>query len=167
MVEMRPTPIAWNYLTTWFLYDIICVGVDYLVHVLGEAIMGKSASLIRAARLLRMARVLKIRNRLWNAVRRIQSNHFLIVMYIVKNMSIVIVLCHVIACGWHWVGVNFELSHLNWVNTWLKEESDPDVDRSLSFCYFTALNWAITQLGVGAVEIYPRNSAERLYAVFV
>jgi len=163
MVQMRPGPIARNYITSWFFYDVLCVGTDYMLHFLSAT--RNSASLIRVARLLRLLRVLKLQKRLRNSVRRIQSNQVLIVLHIAKNMGMVITANHLVACGWHWVGINYTRSEENWVTTWLMESSEPDASRSRQYRYFTSLHWAITQMGVSAIEIHPMNSAERLYAV--
>merc|ERR1719336_229734 len=38
MIEMAPKAIAMNYIKSWFLYDITCVGVDYVIHLLDHAV---------------------------------------------------------------------------------------------------------------------------------
>lgn len=159
MIEMRPLPIAKSYLMSWFLFDMVCVVTDYVLHF--------SDGMRVRVRLLRLVRIVKLRKRLRNTMMMIRSNKLLIILRIAKNMAIVLILNHIIACGWHHVGSHYPFSENSWVTRWLFIDTNQHELRSLSYRYTTSLHWAITQLGVGAVEIVPTNSAERLYAVIV
>lgn len=159
MVEMQFSEIARHYLKRWFCFDVACVCMDY-----GIKLMQWNG--VKNFRLVRLLRVVKFKVAMRSFLSQVRSNRVLIILGMTKNMAMVLIMNHMIACGWHWIGTSYTKSSESWVQTWLTDPDDGEL-RSLSYRYCTSVQWAITQLGVGAVEIHPKNSAERLYATLV
>merc|ERR1719517_170672 len=64
---------------------------------------------------------------------------------------------HFLACGWYAVG-NFGLDP-----SWVQVLEGKD----LQFRYITSLHWSLTQFTPASMEVFPRNSTERSFAVIV
>lgn len=160
VLTMRLDEISINYLRTWFFYDVSCIIMDWVIYIWLWNIFGGNS--YKLARLLRMFRFLKLNKRIKATMKRFTSPYQIIFIEICKSLAVVIVLQHLTACAWHACGTYYTKSSSG---RWTDAADLPN--RSIGYQYLTSLQWAITQLGVGAVEVVPVNSAERFFAVVV
>merc|ERR1719336_1826023 len=73
-------------------------------------------------------------------------------------------LTHIISCIWYHIGADVDRSDTGM--TWLFAGEDSHLEVGSFYTYCTALHWALTQMA-GSMEINPRSSRERLFAVGV
>jgi len=167
MVEMRPCRVAKRYASTFMIFDIGIVTLDWLellldgTEGLGAARVAKVGKGLRLLRVLRLVRVMQL-NRMPEFVRvivfQLQSERFLIAFGVIKILIILIATSHMLACGWYGVGMSS-----NEDSSWV-ELAQLDLSTSLVYRYLSSFHWALTQF-CGSVDINPVNTAERLFAV--
>lgn len=165
IVEMRPRKIAEHYIKRWFFIDLIIVVTDWMLFFLyagfGDAVnfvrITKTMRLSRILRLFRLLRVAKVTptDDFYSGV---QSETLMTVFGVGRSLAVIFVVNHFIACGWYAVGMSAEPS---WVEA-LDLES-----RDTGYRYLTSLHWSLTQFTPASMEISPRNSYERLFAIVV
>jgi len=166
IVEMRMRKIAMNYIRHWFFLDGFIVFTDWILvllqsgfaDVVGIVRISKTLRLSRIFRLFRLLRVIKLPSLSEDISGSVQSETLLTVLGVVRSMAIIAVINHFIACGWYAIGNYMSPS---WVDTLDKE------DRDTGYRYVTALHWSLTQFTPASMEVVPRNSAERLFAIVV
>merc|ERR1719506_1788119 len=66
-----------------------------------------------------------------------------------------------IACCWYALGRSAENSGVSWI---LANKIE---NRALSYKYFTSMHWTLTQFTPASMEVFPQNTAERLFSVVV
>mmetsp|Transcript_120138 Transcript_120138/g.218339 ORF Transcript_120138/g.218339 Transcript_120138/m.218339 type:complete len:723 (+) Transcript_120138:2-2170(+) len=162
-LEKRKSLIAKNYLKSWFVIDVICVLVDILSLVAQG--LKSTTGFVRFVKILkffRMIRIFKINGRMTSSEGRIRSEVTLITMRIAKLLLILFFTCHCMACGWWAVGRYYNKSRFNWIDNALPSGSIRD--RSFGYRYSVCFHWALSQF-VASSEIFPTNTAERVYAV--
>merc|ERR1712093_276989 len=77
---------------------------------------------------------------------------------------VVVLVLHVMSCGWYWVGALASDSSLSWVDMY--HDSDvPISKRSIVFQYALSLSWSLGLLGLGWADVHPLSSSEAVYAV--
>eukprot|EP00928_Gymnodinium_smaydae_P069796 TRINITY_DN5351_c0_g2_i1.p1 TRINITY_DN5351_c0_g2~~TRINITY_DN5351_c0_g2_i1.p1 ORF type:complete len:883 (-),score=104.79 TRINITY_DN5351_c0_g2_i1:86-2734(-) len=166
--EMRLSRIASNYLRTWFLLDVGIIGLDWFTVFAkqerqgGIAIMRMGKSLrflriLRAARLLRLAKLRKI-------LEIIQDNLHTEYSHVIANMMklvlMILTINHCIACAWYALSVSISDTENAWIN-------EVKGDHGQIFFYLSSMHWSLTQFTPASMEIFPRNSKERFFAVTV
>ncbi|CAK9007706.1 Potassium voltage-gated channel subfamily H member 2 (Ether-a-go-go-related gene potassium channel 1) (ERG-1) (Eag-related protein 1) (Ether-a-go-go-related protein 1) (MERG) (Voltage-gated potassium channel subunit Kv11.1) [Durusdinium trenchii] len=170
ILVMKPRRIAVHYLRTWFLMDVTVVTVDWILTALasqqegtgaaGVVRLSKTLRLLRFVRLMRMFRLLRGNTLLQRMEENTFSQATLTQYNILKIVGYIILLQHVIACLWFFVGTS-ETGEASWIEvTQLRTAT-------VQFQYFSCLHWSFTQLGVGNVEIDAYNVFERLFCVCV
>jgi len=139
-------------LKTWFVLDIVIVA--------GEWVGGQTSSLrfMRIYRLARLLRIVRVQRFLQNFKKRINSILLLLCLGIAKHISCIILVAHLLACGWYGIGKSQRS------NGWV--EGAFDGDSRVHYRYLTSLHWAVSQFH-GSMEINPSSSPERVYAVSV
>jgi len=171
IIEMRHSKIAIHYMKTWLFFDIVVVGCDLFISLLQEAQesavsdgdvgyvrLGKSLRFLRTLRLLRL---LKVQGMLSEVIKQIQSEASLILLGIMKLIIFILLVNHVIACIWFWIG-----SMPNQVNGWVAyNELDSTYNDDLAYKYLTSLHWSMTQFTPASMEVTPKNAVERFYNV--
>lgn len=171
IIEMRVRKIAWNYLRSWFVLDITIVAIDWTLNIL-EWTSGSRGSdglsffrigkAVRFLRLLRLLRLLKAHGRLNELLEHVQSEFSVIVIGILKLIAFILLLNHLVACGWFWIGTwGISEAKLNWL------EHTSVINDNLAYKYFTSLHWSLTQFTPASMEVTPRNEIERLFNVVV
>merc|ERR1740121_2919861 len=86
----------------------------------------------------------------------------MILISLFKNVIIIVVLSHYVACGWYWCGT-LDGFGTSWVDTYLGGESDSGlVER-----YTYSLHWSLTQFTPSTNNICPHTYVERAFALFV
>ncbi|CAJ1409908.1 unnamed protein product [Effrenium voratum] len=166
ILDLRKT--AKHYLTTWFVFDLAVVSVDWLIVGLnareddtaGVARLSKTIRTLRFLRLVRMGRLVKAGAVIESLQDLLGSQSAAIHYSILKIVVRLILINHTIACFWYGIATADE-----GVNNWVKQYQMEG--RSTAFVYFTALQWAFANLGVGYVSLDAVNLNERVFSVFV
>jgi hypothetical protein len=112
-------------------------------------------------RLLRLLRLVKVQGKLSEVLQAIQSEYIKIILGIVKLIIFIMLLNHVICCGWYLIGVSGADDDRNWV------VANSMMERSIGYRYSTSLHWSLTQFTPASMEIVPQNTGERVYNVVV
>jgi len=162
--------IAFNYVKTWLLTDLLVVVPDWVFSFIALA-SGEGASsdaessmrLLRALKLLRMVRLLrllKLRKILQNINELIDTEYASIFANILKMILLLLVINHYIGCAWFWVSNSVKAK-----NRWI-EEYQFDVVH-WSYQYITAFHWSLTQFTPSSMHVQPQNFTERVFAIAV
>jgi len=171
-VVMNPRDIARHYMGTWLPFDILLCLVDWallLAKVVqttvaqGESSVGYARVAARAARFLRVLRLLrlvKLQGVLNEAMERIQSEFWVIMVGVVRLVIFILVLNHMIACVWYWMGT-WTLEHHD--SSWV--EANSIEGESLAHRYGVALHWSLTQFTPASMEVVPINAMERYFTI--
>mmetsp|Transcript_2953 Transcript_2953/g.7524 ORF Transcript_2953/g.7524 Transcript_2953/m.7524 type:complete len:777 (+) Transcript_2953:113-2443(+) len=164
--ELRHSKVAKVYLKGWFWIDATLVGADWVTVIVsqrqsGLAIVrvGKSLRTLRIVRTLRLLRLIKIRHLLERVQDHISSEVFHIILKMVKLVVFVLLMNHLVACFWYWLGTEPGLASDGWV------EEGGFEGASVNYRYFTALHWSLTQFTTGSMEVFATNEQERIFSV--
>uniref|UniRef100_A0A7R9ZW14 Cyclic nucleotide-binding domain-containing protein n=1 Tax=Pyrodinium bahamense TaxID=73915 RepID=A0A7R9ZW14_9DINO len=175
-VEMRPRRVILHYLRTWFLLDALIVGLDFFVQWLQSVQQHSHEWLkfitllrfLRMLRLLRVVRIIKVSARLTTLTESLENKMWLdcseklsVVFKILKQLAVLVVINHFIACGWYVLGTEVVEG---WVPGHLASYSR---DHSQPYLYSTAFHWSLTQFTPASMEVVPASTGERVFAVCV
>jgi len=162
--------IVKNYLTTWFLVDVITVLPDWIFTLAslnnddGErSSAGSGVKLLRTLRLIRMVRLLrllKLRRILRSLSELIETEYTSIFANIAKMIVLMLVINHYIGCIWYFIGQSHDGD-----NTWVVYHRFEGA--TWFYQYLTAFHWAITQFTPASMHVQPQNSMERAFAILV
>lgn len=181
VLEMRPRMIATHYLRTLFPIDIVIVFVDWLVFIntadeergaAGVVDFGRLMKWTRIFRLLSLLRALRL-IKVISIVLRVADNisvYFsegvVIMVHILNALLVILLVCHFFACGWYFIGTSSQSAAADNRGSWVAYlESQQGSDLSLTYRYATSLHWALTQFTPSSMEVVPRNTGERIYAI--
>jgi CRP-like cAMP-binding protein len=168
ILDVRPRSIAKRYLRGWFMLDFPIVFLDWCVstllsghlhQVVGVARFSKIVRIIRVLRVFRLLRVLKLPG--WADSFRdcLRSEGTVTALGIFRSLLIIAVASHFIACAWYFIG------GMERPQTWVQVLDDEE--RDLAYRYSTALHWSVTQFTPASMEIVPKNTTERIFAIVV
>jgi len=172
-VETNSCHIAKEYVCTWLLLDVSMVAAIWSEAIIGLenrgvqlGRVGKTLRIVRVVRSMRLLRLVKIRKIIEDLQERVTSEHFHILMNVLKMILIIVCTNHFIACGWWALGVSGPRqggpgAERSWTSNFGLQDDD------LSYQYFTALHWSLTQFTPASMEIFPRSLSERIFAVLV
>ena len=178
-----------NHLKTWFIVDVLTVGIEWLnivLAILMENGSGGLSSSTEAAQLIRMARIARI-VRMFRLLRILKLRKLIhgfydqllgymewvqILLQIGQTLMMVLVLIHAVGCMWYGFSVNLIGTHeMTWVEYYLLgkdgEQTTGSYDDSLKYHYFTALHFALAQVSPGNINIMPMNWSERVMNICV
>lgn len=163
--------IVKRYLKTWFVVDVVVVVPDWLMSILdsggaGDFVgLGRVLRAARAVRMLRLLRLLKLQ-RILNAVYdMIDSEYTFIVLDLCRLLTFILVLNHVIACGWFLIGdLSLKAGELNWLE---HAGYSPAATASPTWQYTTSLHWSLTQFTPASMDVSARNVPERVFSIVV
>ncbi|CAJ1366570.1 unnamed protein product, partial [Effrenium voratum] len=166
ILDLRKT--AKHYLASWFVFDLAVVSIDWTIVALnardnetaGVARLSKTIRTLRFLRLVRMGRMVKAGAVMESVQDQLGSQSAAIHYSILKILVRLILINHLIACFWYGIATADESAD-NWVKQYRME------GRSTAFVYFSALQWAFANLGVGYVSFDAVNLNERVFSVFV
>eukprot|EP00928_Gymnodinium_smaydae_P090656 TRINITY_DN7441_c0_g4_i1.p1 TRINITY_DN7441_c0_g4~~TRINITY_DN7441_c0_g4_i1.p1 ORF type:complete len:675 (+),score=48.83 TRINITY_DN7441_c0_g4_i1:215-2026(+) len=150
--------IAWRYLKTWFLLDLVTVLPDWIYMII-RASSGQSTSvalnnatgILRALRILRLQKLSRI---LHVFEQRLNSAYLLLAFQISKPVFCLVYIIHVLSCVWCLVG---KMGPGSWINHYNLAGND---DLSL---YANAMFWSLTQFH-GTSGINPQTTFELFFA---
>ncbi|CAJ1343604.1 unnamed protein product [Effrenium voratum] len=153
--------IAYHYLRTWFVPDLVVTTIDLILEF-SVADGNTDRATTKALRLLRLCRVVRLgkltrfaaylRDKFESQVASIQFSLVLVMMGMM-------LLEHVIACGW--CGIAMSSSSETWLN------HSQVKDASFVEQYTASLRWAFSQLGIGGTNIEATNETEGMYSIVV
>lgn len=162
--------ILLHYLRTWFAIDLLVVGPDWVMTIMGSSSnVGKLGRLLKAARVirvLRLLRLLKLRRLVNELYDRIASELMFIIVELIKLLTFILVLNHLVACSWYLVGYIGKITGAR--KNWLEDVGmTPAWGEDLAWRYFTSLHWSITQFTPASMDISATNTGERIFSIFI
>mmetsp|Transcript_65477 Transcript_65477/g.188706 ORF Transcript_65477/g.188706 Transcript_65477/m.188706 type:complete len:507 (+) Transcript_65477:2-1522(+) len=166
---MRPSAIAWAYITSWFATDVLIVSIDMVFAVIdaqvkhdamGVAHFATGARLLRFLRLLRVLRLRRMMEMASRVTDAITSQFVLMAVRVVGLVGGILTLNHFIACAWYAIGVQGEVER-----SWTRGLGLPEDDAAA--VYICAYHWALTQFTPATQNIAPATAEERLFACAV
>lgn len=168
---MAPGRIARNYMGKWFWIDAIVVIPDWAFTILdmsgvSGAESGQLAGLLRilrAVRVIRLLRLAKLRRLIHKAKDRITSESVFLILFVLQLLILLVFCNHFLGALWYLVGdfAKDEGNKDNWI-------SHDGIDSEPFFYrYLVAFQWSMANFALGSVSIFPRNIAERAFAVSV
>jgi len=163
--------IAKKYIVRWFAFDFILVAFDWgeifrkviqggdsgASDSAGAARAGRVVRITRIVRLLRLMRLAKLRHLLFVLQSLIESEWLIVVFAVLKNMSMIIMLNHFLACAWFFVGQSSDK------NGWVQRMDFDTQDYGIQ--YLAALHWSLAQFTPGATPLFAESVSERVFAV--
>lgn len=158
----NPRTIAYNYLTSWFIVDLVSVVPFDLISVLSNSDeLGdlKAVRVIRVLRLVKLLRVFRVSRLLikWQNMYSIDYNWVQLCFY----GGIVITSAHWFACLYKLVQA-MEATSPNWVQADSNNKSKSDEDT-----YLGGFFWAVQTISsIGYGDVGPQTTAERLFVTF-
>eukprot|EP00931_Biecheleriopsis_adriatica_P018521 TRINITY_DN12961_c0_g1_i1.p1 TRINITY_DN12961_c0_g1~~TRINITY_DN12961_c0_g1_i1.p1 ORF type:complete len:741 (+),score=158.49 TRINITY_DN12961_c0_g1_i1:22-2223(+) len=166
--------ILLHYLKTWFFVDVVTLGPDWTFVIASLFSPGSleqqeqqnnrdSLRVLRWIRLMRMMRLLRLvkLKRLYEAaVDYFDSESATVLIGIVRMAFILIFVNHLLACSWWAIG-SLDQNSASWIKAG-DFESGP-----LSYQYFVAYHWALTQFTPSSMDVQPVNLEERIFTVSV
>lgn len=158
-LDLRLPIIARNYVTTWFVFDLCMVTLQWTTQPItdGDISAGPAGIVryIRTARYLRLLRFLKFDQLLTSILERVNSVSTLLLVRICQHLAAVCLWLHTSACAWYALGVSNE-------NGWAMARESI---RNWPVNYLVAVHWAASNLQ-GNVDINPGDLAsERGFTV--
>lgn len=169
VVEMRLAKIATAYAKKWLPLDLMIISADWSMYLaqaafseyIGLARITKTLRLSRILRLVRLIRLMKVPGLIEDIVANFQSESLLTMLGVTRSVGLIAIVNHFLACGWYAVGS----LELGFDQTWLDRL---DIEqRDVPYRYTTALHWSLTQFTPASMEVFPTNSAERIFAICV
>lgn len=162
-VEIRLRQSAWFYLSGWFLFDLVVVCCEWIFGALAPQRNHVLQTIPRTLRLLRAMRQGKRYDVIWQKMKLfVVSKELNLVLDTLRLLTVIVLVNHVVACLWFWLGQQ-TLDASDTGKSWLSDEH-LQTDK-FSYQYATSLHWAMTQVTPGSMEVFPNNSAERVYNI--
>ena len=161
--------IAYNYVKSWFVFDLLAGFPFSLLHMDGQLGLLKLFKLVRLIRVMRILKILKV-SRLLKALKlsKLSASKFTtpftsfenVAMRFIRCIVIVVIVTHFAACGWAKLEV-MRSDGKDWSN-----EHNAPVQNDLSSKYIAALYWAVTTAtGTGYGDMVAQNDRERFYGM--
>lgn len=171
-VELRLSKIAHRYIRRTFMLDVFLVSIDW-VFMVADSLdsgaarmlrMGRLFGSVKALRLLRLMRIVKLPGAIEQVVVAVNSKVFSTALFFFKALALIAVVNHFIACIWYAISITHRQEHGQpaWVDNLLDIE-----DRDDLYLYATSLHWSVTQFTPASMEVQPRNTTERFFAICV
>jgi len=168
-LETNRIKIAWRYLRTWFIFDLVAVVPGEWIFGSGSGADGtrlaKLARISRTFRLLRAFRILKMAKSrtMRDTIMWLQHSLAISPMWnpLLRDFWVSALLIHMGSGLWHFIGVR-EIDAGR--NSWILEEGQESAAPTER--YVTSLYWTISTLtSVGYGDIAAANQAEELLSV--
>ncbi|CAK9087444.1 unnamed protein product [Durusdinium trenchii] len=155
LLIMSARKVFRNYVRTWMALDVTLVSLDWIFVILEVS----GIQITSAAWLVRILRWVKLRRMAEMFQELIQSQSAGMYWSLVFGIARLLILNHLVACAWF--GLSRIQGEVNWV------EAHGLTDKSSLHKYWTCLNWAFAQLGVGLSDITPRTTTETFFSVLI
>jgi len=167
--------ISWNYMKNWFFIDLLSsfpyallISPSEYFNLSGEISSSnitevtnilRILKLSKFVRLLRLLRIAKLKFLIKLVEESFTSKTMSLVIEFVKLILVLILVSHWLACVWYLMGQNTDYSWLDRFNV----KNDSFYNMYITSLYFII----ITMLTVGFGDIYPINSNERIFVIFL
>mmetsp|Transcript_5420 Transcript_5420/g.13145 ORF Transcript_5420/g.13145 Transcript_5420/m.13145 type:complete len:1045 (+) Transcript_5420:46-3180(+) len=181
-VEMGPAQVAKRYMRTWFTPDFLCILAD-AVNIVPMIFQGKnsatgnSTAVSRVIRLTKLARCLRVVGmvrllRVISAVNMFMeaelTEAWRMMVRILQLTATLLWLGHLCACGWYAVGIGAPRGEIGetWLQTVIGLQKEFVFDElSPGYQYVASYHWGLAQLTLGANDINPVNTSERIFTI--
>eukprot|EP00434_Breviolum_minutum_P033294 symbB.v1.2.029458.t1/scaffold3225.1/size60752/1 len=168
-VEKRFSRTAMRYFKSWFLLDIVIVGLDW-VSLVGfydgeflEALrVGKTLRGVRIIRGVRILRLAKLGPFIQHIFDSIHSDLALLCLKLVCIVLIAFSVNHFIGCTWFLIG---NATAQDGMESWTIISGV--AERNPGYQYVTALHWSLSNFAVATTRIHAVNELEHWFGVFV
>jgi len=107
-------------------------------------------------------RMLKFKGMINRVYDIIQSEYTFIIVNLSQLLGVVLLLNHVLACGWYAVGLHYWTDNRE---SWF--DSRDIMNYPLQYRYATSIHWSLTQFTPAGMGISASNFGERIYSIFV
>lgn len=184
VLVLSPSAILRKYLRTTLFPDLLIVLIDWLTvfanvifpeeeanqnpEMIGAKLV-RFSKVTRAIRIISVTRVIRIQEYLEHIGDRLHGGTSLKYVGEMGRLVLIIIwINHVMSCTWFYVGrVTEGDTGTSWLNDPIRDENSPLYHDTLPlFQYTTAFHWALTQMTPGSMQVFPRNSLERLFNIF-
>jgi len=165
------------YLRSWFILDLTLVSLDwsmlFLMKIMSFLGIARSVKLMRITRMLRLLKLIRImrvstqrpilpQELLPYVNRNVWDAALTLVVWILA----VLILAHLVACGWYGLGFYLRDDFPTWVEVCRRMYlENTDQEPSLSYFYVTSLHWTLTIFTPASMEVFPENSYERVFTI--
>lgn len=167
--------LAIRYVKGWLCFDLTILGIDWMILVhkwtggsgsdvgesAGAARGARLARMMKTFRLVRLMRLVKLRQMAFTFESLVDCEMSCLFFTIGKNLMIILVLNHFLACLWFAVGEATSDIDSSWVQFAELDHEDYSVQ------YLVCLHWSLAQFTPGATPIQPRGFGERVFSVSV
>lgn len=141
-LEMRFHKIAVYYARRWLLLDCLIVASEWALVLAENGSSNYSYRTqgllrgVRAARFIRLLRLMKLQRISYVVEARVNSNYMISCLGILRLLAALIILIHLFACAWYWVG---QSSDSGWVYATGMNQKDT------IFAYVSCFQWSLHQ----------------------
>ena len=173
---MKRREIAWNYIKTWFIIDLVAVVPfewfikKYIAHseigtdFAGLSKITKIARFYRVLKLFRLVKLSKLAKEKAKLRNTMQSKMHMSVAFerLLLFFAVCLVFVHTLACAWVWLAYESEMEYdgSHWIRVFGFEYFS-NYDLYITAVYFTVTT--ITTVGYG--DIYATETAERMLGI--
>lgn len=148
------------YMKCWGVFDLATLICDFICVLLDRST--KDSPLITLSYGFRLTRIIRVRKQLETSTWRVSRSSSLILLNLVEIFLFTLVLCHISACGWYFIGkTNPSGSRARWIDEFQV------TDRSWGYRYSLCFHWALTHFTVSSMEVRPTNTVERFFDVTI
>lgn len=120
-------------------------------------------------RVLSLARILRRLEFVEQMTERVLPESIMTMFDVVKLFVGIIWLMHLVSCVWFMIGAGTDDAR-SWTRTAAQREiwdaAEPPGEFT-SYRFLTALHWSLSQISPGSMEVFPENTAERIFNVVV
>lgn len=170
-IDLRIKHIAKKYITSWFLFDLTLVSIDWseLLGGFDEFSIARMGKLGKSIRMVRMVRVLRLARNLkrmafvkWLQEHLLTQNkdYLTITFGVTKVMMLTAWVTHFMGCCWYGLTANNGPGETSWVD----EQSMLVNSDDTGHLYAASFMWALSQF-TGQSNIYPVNFAETVFSI--
>ncbi|XWS27197.1 hypothetical protein CRYUN_Cryun26dG0094300 [Craigia yunnanensis] len=157
LLEDEPKKIAWRYLRTWFLFDVISiVPAEIARHIFPHSV--PSYGLLTLLRLWRLRRVSQ-----WFSRLEKDKNYSYFWVRCLKLICVTLFAAHFAGCIFYYIAAHYHNPERVWLYLYTKDWQQ----LSILERYVTSMYWSIVTLTtIGYGDLHPMNTWEMTFDIF-